>query len=123
LAERRRPAQRADQLRTEGADRPRRHLVVGEVAEDDVLMAVVVRGRLADLRPFPAEEGDDVGVARIAGDGVALPDRVLGLLPVLRRDGLGVIIDAPEVETRAEAREVAASAGGAPSPARNPGCA
>ena len=37
-------------------DRPRRDLVVVEVAQDHVLVAVVVRGRRADLRPLPAEE-------------------------------------------------------------------
>jgi hypothetical protein len=61
----------------------------------------------AHLGPFPAQEGDDVGVLRIAGQRVALPDRFLRLLPVLRRDRLGVVVDAPEVERRAEAREVA----------------
>jgi hypothetical protein len=47
----------------------------------------VVGGRAAHLRPLPAEERDGVGVGGIAGDGVALADRVhrprqcLGVMP------------------------------------------
>ena len=37
-------------------DRPRRNLVVGEIAQDDVLVAVVRLRRRADLRPLPAED-------------------------------------------------------------------
>ena len=100
-------AHRADQLAVERADRTRRHTVVVRVAEDDVLVPVVVGRRRPHLRPLPAEEGDEVGVVRVARHRVALPDGLLGLRPVARRDRLRVVVDAPEVEARAEAGEVA----------------
>src|SRR5581483_11235061 len=93
LPERLAGPERADQLLVERADRPARHLVVGRVAEDHVLVAVVLVRRRADLGPFPAEERHEVRILRVAGDRVALADRVLRLLPVLRRDGFGVIRD------------------------------
>jgi len=58
------------------------------------------------LRPFPAQEGDGIRVFGL-GDGVAFSDGFAGFLPLTRRQGLGVIIDGPEVETGTEAREVA----------------
>ena len=70
-------------------------------------MAVVRLGLGADLRPFEAHERDEIGIARIAGDGVALTDRLLRLAPVRGRQGLGVIGEREEVERRAEAGEVA----------------
>ena len=107
LPERSHHAHRADQLAVERADRAPRHVIVVRVAEDDVLVSVVVGRRRPHLRPLPAEEGDEVGVVRVARHRVALPDGLLRLLPVARRDRLGVVVDAPEVERRAEPGEVA----------------
>ena len=104
-------AEGADQGAIEGADRTRRDLIVGGVAEDDVLVAVVRLGRQTHLRPLPAEEGDDVGILRIARERIAVANRLLRLPPVLRRDRLGVVVDAPEVERGAEAGEVAGVGG------------
>src|SRR5436309_1437703 len=92
-------------------DRAARHAVLGRVAEDHVLVAVVRLRRLPDLRPLPAEERDQVGVLRIARERVALPDRLLRLRPVRGCDAFGVVVDAPEVEVRAVAREVAGVGG------------
>src|SRR5262249_25945560 len=78
--------------------RPTRDAVLGRVVEDDVLVPVVVGRGDADLRPLPAEIGDEVGILGITGDRVALPDGLLRLAPVLRRDRLGMVGDAPEVE-------------------------
>src|SRR3989454_4434244 len=100
-------AEGADQVLIERADRPAWHAVLGGVAEDDVLVTVVVRRADAHLRPFPAEVGDEVRAPRVTGHRVALPDGLLRLAPVLRRDRLGVVGDAPEVQAGAEAREVA----------------
>ena len=100
-------AEGPDQVLVERADRPTRHAVLGGVAEDDVLVTVVVRRADAHLRPFPAEVGDEIRAPRIAGHRVALPDGLFRLAPVLRGDRLGVVGDAPEVQAGAEAREIA----------------
>ncbi len=91
----------------ERRDGTRGNQIVLGVRQDDVLVAVVVVGGVADLRPLPAQVGHRVGVARVAGDVVALADRLDRLPPVARRDALGVVVDGPEVEGRAVAREVA----------------
>jgi hypothetical protein len=67
---------------------------------------VVRLGRGTDLGPLPAEERHDVGALGRAGDGIALADHLRGLAPAARREALGVIGDRPEVESRAEPREV-----------------
>ena len=74
-------------------------------------MPVVVIGSGADVAPFPAQVGDQIGVRRVAGDLVAAPHRVDGLLPQIGSQVLGVVVDRPEVEARAVAREVASIGG------------
>src|SRR5262249_1609020 len=98
LPERRTIRERLSQKSGARADGALREAILRGLAEDDVLVPVVRLRRLPDLRPFPSGERDEIGVLRIAGDRVALPDRLLRLLPVLWRDALGVIVDAPEVE-------------------------
>ncbi len=88
-------------------DRPVGDVRVVQVAQDDVLVAVVVLGGGAHLGPLPAEEGGDVGALDVARHGVAGTDRFDGLVPAARREGEGVVVDGPEVEGRAVAREVA----------------
>ena len=111
---------RPTQLRGElpsGGDRANGQLRRVVVAEHDVAMPVVLGAREPDLGPLEARVRDDVRVLRISRHAVALPDRLLGFAPATWREALGVIGQGEEVEARAEAREVAASAGGcAPSP-------
>src|SRR5262249_5245659 len=90
--------ERADELLVEGADRTFGYLILARVAEDDVLVPVVILARRADLRPFPADEGNQIRILRITGHGIALADGVLGLLPMLRRDAFGVIVEAEEIQ-------------------------
>src|SRR5262249_58543251 len=68
LRERRTVRERLTELAGARADRARRHAVLRRLAQDDVLVAVVRLGRRAHLRPLPAEEGDEIGILRIAGD-------------------------------------------------------
>ena len=88
-------------------DRPGRDLVVLQILENHVLVAVVFRRRAPDLGPFEADERDEIGVVLVAGFRLALADRLLGAPPAQRRHGFGVIGDRPEVETGAIAREIA----------------
>ena len=94
-----------------GTDRPGRDLAVLEIAQDDVLVAVVLIGGRTDLRPFPAEEGDRIGLFTRARDVVAGPDARDRLRPVGGGDALGMVVDRPEIEGRAEAREIASIGG------------
>src|SRR5262245_51194557 len=107
LPERRALAEGADQALIERAHGASRDAILGRLAEDDVLVPVMVGRRYADLRPFPAEKRHQVRVRRVSGHRVALPDRLLRLPPVRRGDRLRVVGDRPEVEVRAEAGEVA----------------
>ena len=92
-----------------GTDRPSWNPALLGIPEDDILVSVVVTLASAingsGLGPFPAKKGHRVRVFGL-GDGVAFADGFPGFLPLARRQGLGVIIDGPEVEARAEAREV-----------------
>src|SRR5439155_855631 len=74
-----------------------------ELLEEDV-------GRLGRLVAVGGQLAR-VGILRIARERVALPDRLLRLRPVRGCDALGVVVDAPEVEVRAVAREVAGVGG------------
>src|SRR5690606_25564628 len=64
-----------------GGDGPGRDRRVVQVAEDDVLVPVVVQRRAPHLGPFETDERDQVGIGAAAGDRLALADGVLGPLP------------------------------------------
>ena len=70
-------------------------------------MTVVVLGRVADMAPLPAQVRNQIWIRRIARYGVARPNRLYGVFPQGRRQGLGMIVDGPEIEGRAEAGEIA----------------
>ena len=92
-------------------DRTRRQLGLGEPREDHVPVSVVRLRRRPDLRPLEADEGDQIGVARIARARVALAQALLRRLPVRGRERLGVIVEREEIELGAVAREVAGVGG------------
>ncbi len=93
-------------------DRPPGDPILFELQQNDVLVAVVFLRSGSDLRPLPAEEAHQVGGLGIARQILALTNRALRLLPLVRSQPLGVIVDRPEVERRAVAREVAGVGGG-----------
>ena len=86
-------------------DRPGGKLVVGVVFEEHVLVAEVLFGRQADLRPLESGERDDVRLLAL-GDRVALPNRLPRHLPRAWIERLGVVGQRVEIELRAEAGEV-----------------
>ena len=75
-------------------------------------MPVMIGGGLSDLRPFPSEEGDHIRVGGVSGHFVALPHAIPRFLPLMRGEGFRVIVDGPEIQSRAEAREIAGVRGG-----------
>ena len=98
----------AGAAQTEGRrDGPGRDALVLQIAQHHVLVAVVLLGIRRLLGPLPAQVGNQVRICRVAGQVVALANRSQRLLPVIRREALGVIVDGEEVERGAEAREVA----------------
>ena len=105
---RRRPRLRAPR---QGADGAAGDLAVRQAREDHVLVSVVGLRGGARLRPLPADEGDQVGIRRIPGQGVAAARALLDALPALGREALGVIRDREEVEPRAVAGVVAGVGG------------
>ena len=68
------------------------------MSQDDVLVPVVVLGSKPNVGPLPTEKTDEVGILRIAGDLIALLDRVNCFSPIALGNLLGMIIDGPEVE-------------------------
>ena len=82
-------------------------LVVLGAPQDDILVSVVLRGGTPDLRPLPTQEGDYVGIARVARHGIALPDTLHRFGPVRGGDAFGMVVDRPEVERRAIAGVIA----------------
>ena len=74
-------------------------------------MTEVLLGCEADLRPFKAGEGDDIGLSSPLSHGIALPHRIARHLPSARIESLRVVGQRVEVELRAEAREVAGIGG------------
>ena len=59
------------------------------------------------LRPFPAEKGHHVGIVGFAGYRVALADALLSFAPGARRMRFRMVVDGPEIQSRAIAGEVA----------------
>jgi hypothetical protein len=96
----------------QGCDRTRWQLVVRQAREQHVAVPPVRFGGGPRLRPLPAHEGDEIRARGVARELVALADVLLGPLPALWRDSLGVIVDGEEVEGCAVASEVAGIRGG-----------
>ncbi len=88
-------------------DRTGGQLVLGGSLEDHAAVPEVRLGRAAGLAPLEAHEGHQVRVVRVAGQGVAGADALLGGLPVGGQHRLRVVREREEVEARAVAREVA----------------
>ena len=88
-------------------DRAAGELVFGRLPHDHVLVSVVGLRGIAHLGPLPADEGHQIRARGVTRDLVALADAVLELAPPTRRQALGVVVDGPEIESGAEAREVA----------------
>src|SRR6266540_1571831 len=83
---------------TGSADGPQGNLIRVRVAEEDIVVAVVILGSGSHLGPLPTHERDEVGVLGIARYGVALADRLHRVLPVLRSVGFRVIGNPVEVQ-------------------------
>jgi len=95
--------------------------VILEAREDHVLVAPVGFRGDARLSPFPARKHDQILVLRAPRHGVTTPRDVLRLRPVLRCEGLRVVVEAEEIDRCAVPGEVAGVGGRVDSLQAQPG--